>query len=49
VTLVSVTELLEQTPSGRLVESVLASLAEYHSGNLALEIRKGQLQKLKSG
>ncbi len=49
VTLFSVTELLEQTPSGRLVESVLASLAEYYSGNLALEIRKGQLQKLKSG
>jgi DNA invertase Pin-like site-specific DNA recombinase len=28
---------------------MLASLAEFYSGNLSLEIRKGQGQKLKSG
>ncbi len=49
VHLVSVTEKFERTPSGQLIEGIIASLSEFYSGNLALEIRKGQQQKLKSG
>jgi site-specific DNA recombinase len=49
VRLVSVTENFERTPSGQLIEGIIASLSEFYSGNLALEIRKGQQQKLKSG
>ena len=49
VRLVSITENFERTPSGQLIEGIIASLSEFYSGNLAQEIRKGQLQKLKSG
>jgi site-specific DNA recombinase len=49
VQLVSITENFERTPSGQLIEGIIASLSEFYSGNLALEIRKGQQQKLKSG
>ena len=49
VQLVSVTENLEDSPSGKLIEGILASLNEFYSANLAQEIRKGQLQKLKEG
>jgi site-specific DNA recombinase len=49
VQLVSVTENFERTPSGQLIEGIIASLSEFYSGNLSLEIRKGQQQKLKSG
>jgi site-specific DNA recombinase len=49
VRLVSVTENLEDSPSGKLIEGILASLNEFYGANLSQEIRKGQLQKLNEG
>jgi len=49
VTLVSVTENLEETASGRLVEGIYALMAEFYSANLASEIKKGMSQKAKMG
>lgn len=49
VQLVSVTEGLEATPSGRMVEGMLAVVAEWYSNNLSTEIRKGQAQKVREG
>jgi DNA invertase Pin-like site-specific DNA recombinase len=49
VTLVSVTENLEETASGRLVEGIHALMAEFYSANLASEIKKGMAQKAKMG
>ncbi|HEX6206954.1 MAG TPA: recombinase family protein, partial [Actinomycetota bacterium] len=49
VELVSVTEGLEATASGRMVEGMLAVVAEWYSNNLSAEIRKGQAQKLREG
>ena len=47
--LVSVTEGISETPSGRMIEGILATLAEYYSANLASEIKKGMHQKVKMG
>jgi DNA invertase Pin-like site-specific DNA recombinase len=49
VTLVSVTENLEDTASGKLVEGIHALMAEFYSANLATEIRKGMRQKARLG
>jgi len=49
VQLISVTESLEESASGKLVEGILASIAEFYSANLSQEIRKGTLQKVKEG
>jgi site-specific DNA recombinase len=49
VTLVSVTEHLDETASGRLVEGIHALMAELYSANLAAEVRKGMGQKAKLG
>ena len=49
VQFVSVTENLEDTASGKLVEGILASLAEFYSANLSTEVKKGMLQKAKQG
>ena len=49
VALVSVTENVEETASGRLVEGIHALMAEFYSANLASEIRKGLSQKAKMG
>ncbi|MHB1488693.1 MAG: recombinase family protein [Acidimicrobiales bacterium] len=49
VSLVSVTENLDETASGRLVEGIHALLAEFYSANLANEVRKGMGQKAKLG
>jgi site-specific DNA recombinase len=46
---VSVTENLEETASGRLVEGIHALMAEFYSANLASEIKKGMSQKAKMG
>src|ERR1700737_4428676 len=45
ITLVSVSENIDQTPSGRLMHGMLASFAEYYSNNLATEVLKGLNQK----
>ncbi|MHB8342426.1 MAG: recombinase family protein [Mycobacteriales bacterium] len=49
VTLVSVTENLEESASGRLVEGIHALMAEFYSANLASEIKKGMTEKAKQG
>jgi site-specific DNA recombinase len=49
VALVSVTENVEETASGRLVEGIHALMAEFYSANLASEIKKGLTQKAKMG
>ncbi len=49
VQLHSVTESLEDSASGKLVEGILASIAEFYSANLSQEIRKGLDQKAAEG
>ena len=49
VTLISVTENLDETASGRLVEGIHALMAEFYSANLANEVKKGMGQKAKLG
>lgn len=49
VQLHSVTETLEDSASGKLVEGILASIAEFYSANLGQEIRKGLDQKAAQG
>jgi len=41
IRLVSVSEGFEETPSGRLVEGIMATIAEFYSDNLGQEVRKG--------
>lgn len=49
VALVSVTENIAETASGKLVEGIHALMAEFYSANLSAEIRKGLTQKAKMG
>jgi len=49
VTLASVTEGLEDSVSGQLVEHILASMAEFYSANLSEEVKKGMRQKILQG
>ncbi|HZV73884.1 MAG TPA: recombinase family protein [Conexibacter sp.] len=49
ITLVSATENIDATPAGRLMHGMLATFAEYYSNNLATEIKKGLMQKHKTG
>ena len=47
--LVSVSENIDQTPSGLLLHGIMASSAEFYSRNLATEVIKGTTQKAKNG
>jgi site-specific DNA recombinase len=47
--LVSVTENIDETPSGVLLHGIMSSIAEFYSRNLATEIMKGTTQKAKRG
>ncbi|MEI6477630.1 MAG: recombinase family protein [bacterium] len=47
--LVSVTENIDETPSGRLLHGIMATIAEFYSGNLAAEALKGATEKAKQG
>ena len=47
--LVSVTENIDETPSGMLTHGIMSTIAEFYSTNLATEIRKGMDQKVKKG
>ena len=49
VTLVSVTESIDETPSGTLVHGVMSAIAEFYSKNLAAEVTKGLTQKVATG
>ena len=45
----SVSENLEDSTSGQLVEHIMASIAEFYSANLAEEVRKGLAEALAEG
>lgn len=47
--LVSSTEAIDESPSGRLVHGIMASIAEFYSRNLATEVSKGLRQKAMNG
>ncbi len=47
--LVSATENIDQTPSGRLMHGIMSTIAEFYSRNLATEVIKGSVQKAKNG
>ena len=47
--LVSVSENIDETPSGLLLHGIMSSIAEFYSRNLATEVIKGCVQKAKSG
>jgi site-specific DNA recombinase len=47
--LVSVSENIDQTPSGLLLHGIMSSIAEFYSRNLATEVIKGATQKAKNG
>jgi site-specific DNA recombinase len=48
-TLVSCSENIDETPSGILLHGIMSAMAEFYSRNLAAEVMKGTIQKLKSG
>ncbi len=48
-TLVSCSEAVDDSPSGKLMHGIIASVAEFYSENLAHEVRKGMDQKAKTG
>ena len=47
--LVSVTENIDQTPTGMLLHGIMSSVAEFYSGNLSAEITTKMAQKAKKG
>jgi site-specific DNA recombinase len=47
--LVSVSESVDKTPSGKLVRNIMADLAEFYSANLSTEILKGSTEKARRG
>ncbi len=47
--LLSVTENLSNTPEGMMVETILASVAQFFSGNLARDVLKGMNERAKQG
>jgi site-specific DNA recombinase len=47
--LVSVSENIDQSPSGLLTHGIMSSIAEFYSRNLASEVIKGSVQKAKKG
>lgn len=49
VTLVSVMENIDETPSGMLMHGIMASIAEFYSLKLAQEVTKGLVQKASIG
>jgi site-specific DNA recombinase len=49
VKLVSATENIDETPSGKLVHGIMASIAEWYSGNLSEEAKKGMRKKVEAG
>src|SRR6185437_3681652 len=49
VKLVSATENIDETPSGKLVHGIMATIAEWYSGNLGEEAKKGMRKKVEAG
>lgn len=49
VTVVSVTQPIDDSPEGRILESLIEAMDEYYSENLALEVKKGMLENALKG
>ncbi|MDB5388758.1 MAG: recombinase family protein [Planctomycetaceae bacterium] len=49
VRLASVTENVDDSVSGQLIENIMASFAQFYSANLATEVKKGMRQKVLNG
>jgi len=49
VRLASVVENVDDSVSGQLVENIMASIAQFYSGNLSDEVKKGMRQKVLNG
>ncbi|MER6790630.1 recombinase family protein [Amycolatopsis mediterranei] len=49
VELISCTENIDDTPSGRLLYGLMAEIAQFYSGNLAQEVMKGLVRKAQEG
>ena len=49
VQLVSASEHIDETPSGKLLHGIMASISEFYSQNLSAEATKGMHQKVKMG
>jgi DNA invertase Pin-like site-specific DNA recombinase len=49
IRLASVTENLEESTSGELVDHIMAAIAEFYSANFSDEVKKGMRQKLLKG
>src|SRR5262249_26125110 len=49
VRLASVVENVDDTIPGQLVENIMASIAQFYSGNLSEEVKKGMRQKVLRG
>ena len=47
--LVSVSESIDETPSGNLVHGIMSDIAEFYSKNLANEVLKGMTEKARRG
>lgn len=47
--IISVTENIDETPSGMLLHGIMSSIAEFYSQNLATEIMKGSRKKCERG
>lgn len=48
-TLVSVSEAIDDTPAGRMLQGIMASINQYYSDNLSNESKKGMAQKARNG
>ena len=49
VKLISCSENIDDTPSGKLLYGLMAEIAQFYSGNLALEVQKGLVRKAMDG
>jgi DNA invertase Pin-like site-specific DNA recombinase len=49
VKLVSAMENIDEKPSGKLVHGIMATIAEWYSGNLSEEAKKGMRKKAQAG
>jgi len=49
VKLISCCENIDETPSGKLLYGLMAEIAQFYSGNLALEVMKGLVRKAEEG
>lgn len=49
IKVVSVTQPIDDSPEGRILESLIEAMDEYYSENLALEVKKGMLENALKG